>query len=204
MDAKRFPLVPLPPEQGTFVPVAFSLGYETPADRFAQLWWAFRKALLLLWLASLLIRLLRQERVELRCQAGYWRVMHQRAVQREAAQAQEVERLKAEIREWEQRLYGRKSETAAATQPTNPNSPTPEKPKPRPRGQQPNSKGHGRRNHDHLPARDESCDLPQEQQCCPDCQQPFERIAGTADGTILEIEVKAHRRVYHRQRYRRC
>jgi hypothetical protein len=28
-------------------------------------------------------------------------------------------------------------------------------------------------------------------------------ILGTADGDILEIEVKAHRRRYHRQRYRR-
>jgi hypothetical protein len=208
MDVNLYPLVPLPPDQRALVPVTFSLisdeeAHATQADFFAKFWRAFGKLALLLWLAILLIRRLRNACVELRWQANYWRAMHRRAVQREAELAQEVQRLQAEIREWERRVYGRKSETANATQPPAPNSPGREKPTPRPRGQQPNSKGHGRRNHDHLPARDETCDLPDDQKCCPDCQEPFEEIPGTADGTILEIEVRAHRRVYHRQRYRR-
>jgi transposase len=45
--------------------------------------------------------------------------------------------------------------------------------------------------------------LPKDQQCCADCGQPFEDIPGTAAGDILEIDVRAHRRRYHRQRYRR-
>ncbi len=208
MDANLYPLVPLPPDQRALVPVSFSLvgdeqAHANSADLFARLWRAFCKLALLLWLALLLIRRLRKACVELRCQANYWRAMHRRAVQREAELAQEVQRLQAEIREWKRRVYGRKSETANATQPQQPNATQPDKPKPRPRGQQRNSKGHGRRNHEHLPARDEFCDLPDDQKCCPDCQTPFEEIAGTADGTILEIEVRAHRRVYHRKRYRR-
>ena len=100
----------------------------------------------------------------------------------------------------EQRLYGRKSETASATNPQpQPPSATPS----RSRGQQRGSQGHGRRRHDHLPTAHEVCDLPQENQCCPTCGEPFEEIPGTADGDILEIDVRAHRRRYHRKRYRR-
>lgn len=143
---------------------------------------------------------LRLECIGLRQQAHYWQAQHRRAVERETKLEQQIQILQAEIREWKRRTFGRKTETTAATQPPSTTPPTP--PKPRSRGQQRHSKGHGRRKHEHLPARDEVCELPEDQRCCPQCRQPFDEIPGTNDGTILEIEVKAHRRVYHRKRYR--
>jgi transposase len=53
-----------------------------------------------------------------------------------------------------------------------------------------------------VPAVEEIRDLPADQQQCPRCHQPFAPFDGTEDSTILEIEVKAHRRVIRRKRYR--
>jgi transposase len=211
MDVHNYPLVPFAPEQRTLVPLSVALvgDGDDPGDshdEFSAFFWRLLCQLaLLLWLALLLLHWLRHQLVELRLQARYWQAMHQRAHQREAMLVQQVRHLQAEIRAWEQRCYGRKSETAAAAKPQPPGNVTPVsiKPIPRPRGQQRHSKGHGRRHHEHLPTTGETCTLPLDQQCCPHCRQPFEEIPGTADGAILEIEVRAHRRRYHRQRYRR-
>src|SRR4051794_41680450 len=51
-------------------------------------------------------------------QAGYWKALHDRAVQREALLKQEIEQLRAQLRLREQQLFGRKAETSAATTPT--------------------------------------------------------------------------------------
>jgi len=143
---------------------------------------------------------LRRQVVELRCQAHYWEVQHQRACEREAKLKAQWEHSQAQVRELERRLYGRKSETASATQPTSQAKSAAVK---RKRGQQPGRPGPGRRNHDHLPTRDEPCTLPDDQQRCSCCGAPFEEIPGRIEGSILEIEVRAHRRCYRRQRYRR-
>jgi transposase len=205
MDANAsYPLVPVRPQQGSLVPVSTALvvDVDSEPDILAWLWRRFRKLALLFFLALAALRRLRLQLVELRLQANYWWVQHQRAVQREAALAEQIQRLQGEIRELERRLYGRKSETCSATNaqlhPNNQNNS-----KPRKRGQQRGSRGHGRRNHDHLPTRHEACVLPDSQKCCAACGEPLEEIPGTADGNILEIEVRAHRRCYHRQRYRR-
>jgi transposase len=201
-----YPLVALPPQQGALVPVASDLvddfhpHHDAEPDLLALLWQRFCKLAVLFLLALLALRRLRLQLVELRLQANYWRAQHQRAVQREADLKAEVQRLQGEIRELERRLYGRKSETSSVTKPpTRPNN----NGKKRARGQQPGSKGHGRRHHDHLPTTHENVPLPKDQQCCAACGQPFEHIPGSADGDILEIDVRAHRRRYHRQRYRR-
>ena len=206
---ESLPLVALP--SGLKAPASvvdpIILGYDSSDDDSAsdlvgQLWLVVCLLGQLLLLALDAIAYLRRQVVELRTQAHFWRAQHERAVQREADLKAQVQRLQGEIRELERRLYGRKSETSSATNPK-PNAP-PRNTKPRSRGQQRGSKGHGRRNHDHLPVTDENCTLPDDQKCCPCCGEPLEEIPGTADGTILEIEVRAHRRVYHRQRYRRC
>src|SRR5437660_9914779 len=46
-------------------------------------------------------------------QAGYWKALHERAVQREALLKQENEQLRAQLRLREQQLFGRKSEAGA-------------------------------------------------------------------------------------------
>jgi transposase len=123
--------------------------------------------------------------------------MHQRALQREQLLHQENEQLHARIRSLEQQLFGRKAETAAtADGPTRPTR------SPRPRGQQRGKPGPKRRDYSHLPAVEEVIELPAERQRCRDCGEPFASFPGTDDTTILEVEVRAHRRVYRRRRYR--
>ncbi|HLJ98147.1 MAG TPA: hypothetical protein VKU02_33615 [Gemmataceae bacterium] len=68
-------------------------------------------------------------------QAGYWKAMHDRAVQREALLQQEIEQLRAQLRLREQQLFGRKTEAgsaAALTPPATNLAATPRR-----RGQQP-------------------------------------------------------------------
>jgi len=203
-----YPLVPLLRKQGALVPVSAALaadadlGDDPETEPLAFLWHCFCQLALLFWLAVLALRHVQRQLIELRCQANYWRAQHQRAVQRQAALAAQVRHLQAEIRELKRRLFSRKSETASATEPKT--ATTKDNRKPRSRGQQPGSKGHGRRRHDHLPTTHETCALPDNQKCCCQCGEPLQEIPGTADGDIVEIDVRAHRRRYHRKRYRRC
>ena len=67
------------------------------------------------------------------------------------------------------------------------------------RGQQRGCVGHGRTLQTQLPARHEDVRLDKAQ--CPDCGLAFNSFAGTEDAQVLEIEVKAYRRVIHRHRY---
>lgn len=204
MDANAsYPLVVLPPEHGSLVPVSSVIVvnpdscHDSEPDLLALLWRRFCKLAALFFLALVVLRRLRLQLIELRQQANYWKAQHQRAVQREADLAEQIQNLQGEIRELKRRFYGRKAESSSATNPTSANNPTKRK-----RGQQRGEKGHGRRHHDHLPPKHEECVLPSDQQCCPCCGEPFVEIPGTADGDILEIEVRAHRRRYHRHRYR--
>src|ERR1700676_4245411 len=48
-------------------------------------------------------------------QAGYWKAMHDRALQREAGLKKRIPELEARVRLREQQLFGRKTETSAAT-----------------------------------------------------------------------------------------
>jgi transposase len=200
-----YPLVPIPPQQGEMVTVVAELCDQAPhrPDLLAWLWRQFCKLAVLFFLAVIVIRRLRLQVVELRWQANYWRAQHQRAVQREAALAEQVQHLQGELRELKRRYFGRKSETSATTNPQRHPHHANNQGQRRRRGQQRGSKGHGRRNHDHLPTTHEDCALPDSQKCCADCGEPFEEIPGTADGDILEVEVRAYRRRYHRHRYRR-
>jgi transposase len=164
---------------------------------------------------------LQSERLALRQQVGYWKAMHHRACQREEALHQRVAELEAQLRLLRQQHFGRRSEArphpdqlpaAPATTPdaddhppatdTHPDTaPAPGHGR-RPRGQQRGHPGHGRRDHSHLPATEEEVALPADRQCCAACGQPFADFPGTDDTTIFEVEVKAHRRLIHRRRYR--
>jgi hypothetical protein len=202
MDADgSHPLVPVQSQRGEVVAVVAELCDDLPRspDLLAWLWRRFCKLAILFFLAMIVIRRLRFQLFDLRCQVNYWRAQHQRAVQREAALAEQVQHLQGELRELKRRSYGRRSETSATT---NPQRPAQRQGLRRQRGQQRGSQGHGRRHHDHLPTTHEDCTLP-DQKCCPNCGEPFEEIPGTADGDILEVDVRAHRRRYHRHRYRR-
>jgi transposase len=135
-------------------------------------------------------------------QAAYWKAQHERARQREDKLLQRIEELEAKLRLREQQLFGSKTETAAATMPTPPTTSSVADHPRRPRGQQRGSKGHGRRDYSHLPADHETNDLPEDERCCGDCGRPFACAGGSEDTTILEIEVRAYRRIIQRPRYR--
>lgn len=122
--------------------------------------------------------------------------MHERAVAREAQLQAELESLRAQLRLREQQLFGARSEAGAAGTEASPSA-RPSKP----RGQQPGKPGPKRRDHSRLPATEEIVDLPDGQRHCSGCGLPFESFAGTEDGEVLEVEVKAYRRVYRRRRY---
>ncbi len=126
--------------------------------------------------------------------------MHDRAVQREAALQAEIDRLRAQLRLREQQLFGHKTETSAATIPatTTPAATAP----PRRRGQQRGRRGPRRRDYAHLPAVIEDRQIPGDQCCCQRCGRPFAPVSGTEDATVLEVDVRAHRRIIRRHRYR--
>ncbi len=147
---------------------------------------------------------LRRENLELRQQAGYWRGMHAKALERIAVLEQEKESLHAKNRKLQDQLFGRKSEQKAARDRSNdledPEQPASAK---RNRGQQLDRPGPGRRDYTHLPAREEVHNLPEDACVCPRCRLPLVAKGDTADSTQIEIEVRAYRRVIRRRRYRR-
>ena len=201
-----YPLVPWSPPPGddnALVPLAADLDFACGQPDFcARLRQRLLMLVLLLLLALRRIRALGLELVLLRQQAHYWHSQHRRAKEREAKLQQQVQLLQAQIRDLESRLYGHKSETTAATMPGSSSAGRHTTPT-RPRGQQRGAKGPSRRNFDHLPTTHEPCQLPPEQRCCGTCGTPWRKLTATDDGHILEIDVRAHRRVYHRERYQR-
>lgn len=165
------------------------------------------------------VTITRREHIELRQKASSYRNLHARAIKRiQAMQRQhtlemdaakqrqtqleaQLTKAQAQIRDLRQRVFGVKTEQSGArslnavpgvTQPTTQR---------RSRGQQPGQRGHGRTRLPTLPAREQHQFL--DQGYCPACGQAFEEIAGTQDAQVLEIEVKAYRRVIRRHRYRR-
>ncbi len=54
----------------------------------------------------------------------------------------------------------------------------------------------------HLPAKEEIHDLADADKQCPCCGLPFEPFPGSEDSTILEIDVRAYRRIIRRKRYK--
>ena len=135
-------------------------------------------------------------------QAAYWKAMHRRALEREAQLQAEIQRLEALVRLREQQLFGRKTETSAATAPAASDASHADSPPRQPRGQQRGRPSPKRRDYSHLPDVVEEKVLPPDQCRCSQCGQPFADFPGTEDSTILEIDVRAHRRVIRRRRYR--
>jgi transposase len=146
---------------------------------------------------------LRRDNLELRQQAGYWKGMHARALQRLTAVEQENEHRRGEVARLNAQLFGQKSEKQSRKDRSNhldgldgeDDADAASQPAPRPR------KGPQRRDYSHLPAREELVELPEAQQVCPRCGQPWRERSDTEDSEQIEIEVKAYRRVIRRRRY---
>ena len=139
------------------------------------------------------------ELAKLRSDNAYWRKMHQKAVARETKLKQEITELKAKLSLRERQLFARKSEKGHNKQDSIESGLNANK---KPRGQQHGSKGHGRRDYSCLPAREEFHDIPENERRCAICGLPFVSFPGTEDSELIEIKVKAHRRVIKRKRYK--
>jgi len=137
----------------------------------------------------------------LRSEVGYWKSLHQRAVEREAVLKRTNEELEAKLKLRERQLFERRSEKGSNGSEKVENE-TSSEPK-RKRGQQRGAKGHGRKRRDNLPVEEEFIELAQDQQCCPCCGLPLDPICGTQDSEVVEVEVRAYRRKYRRRRYQR-
>ena len=128
--------------------------------------------------------------------ASYWK--HQARHNRELLEKSrdETEALKAEIRRLKEDLYGKKSEQGSSGSeikvPRNP----------RPKGHQKGVPSRGRAIHSNLPVETEVIDLPESDRICTTCHKPYAPF-GSETSEILEIEVRPHRRIIHRGRYRK-
>jgi transposase len=147
---------------------------------------------------------LRRENAELRQQAGYWKEMHARAVQRAERLEAEVQLLRGENRKLQDQLFAPKSEAASSRDRSNdleggddPASTTPTK-----RGQRKGRPGPTRRDYSHLPVVEELRELPEPRRVCPQCGAALVP-SDTEDSEQIEIEVRAYRRRIRRRRYQR-
>jgi transposase len=146
---------------------------------------------------------LRRLVAEFRCEVGFWKSRHADALKRNESLGEELAQAKAEIRKLNGRLFGRKSERRAANERADLLDQAAEEPKPkRKRGAQPGHNGHGRRDHSHLPEREQVVELPQDQRACPRCGKPMREMGATEDSEQIEIEVEVYRRRLRRKRYR--
>ena len=160
------------------------------------------------------VTLSKQAHIELVMAARQYKSLHQRATVRalwterrhrheiekarlrEAGLREELALAQAQIRDLRQRVFGVRTEQSrfvasaghaqAASR--------------RPRGQQRGRPGHGRRQAHELPARCETIAL--DAAVCPQCGQGLKEFPGTEDSEVVELEVKAYRRVIRRRRYR--
>jgi transposase len=158
----------------------------------------------------------RQEHIALKWAASYWQTAHRKAVDRfkwrelryqrilrelkatsfksNAALETELELAKGQVRDLQSRVFAGKSERRKHCEGRNHTASCR-----RPRGQQYGSTGHGRTMQTQLPARHEDATLDKTQ--CPKCGLAFHSLVDTEDSQVLEIEVRAYRRVIHRHRY---
>ena len=166
-----------------------------------------------------MISISKAEYIQLKSDAHYWRTQFSKTfAQRErevrqlkdemahrderAAQAlcqsnAELTKARAHIQDLQKRLFGQKSEKSkGSSEKLSGQSVTK-----RARGHQPGQPGHGRAMHMNLPAVVEAMDLPEVDKSCPDCGLSLAPYQGTEDSEVIEIEVKAYRRLIQRKRY---
>jgi transposase len=141
--------------------------------------------------------LTKQDYIALKWEANYWRAQHTCLVQREAALKAQVEALEAQIRDLNQRLYGKKSEQSATSETLGKSHTA----NPRKRGQQSGSQGHGRSDRSMLPVVVEVHDLSEAAKHCPQCGEALAPFPGVDACDIIEVQVQAHIRRIERPRY---
>ncbi|MCL4190105.1 MAG: IS66 family transposase [Thermoguttaceae bacterium] len=146
---------------------------------------------------------LRREVSELRCEGGYWKSRHADAVKRIEQLKDELHQSQGQVRSLQDKLFGRKSERSASGDRSNELfDPEEAATTAKKRGARPGHTGHPRRDYSHLPVTEEFVPLPAESLVCPRCDKPAAMMSDSEDSTVLEIEVRPHRRRIRRRRYR--
>jgi len=107
----------------------------------------------------------------------------------------QVRELQAQVKVLQDMAFGKSSEKKFSKDSQDPLLPVPKK---NPKKRQDSPK---RRNHDHLPVREERVDLPEDQKVCPHCGTPYKHFKDVIEGETIEIEVKPHRRRVKRPCY---
>jgi len=165
--------------------------------------------------SQVFVTITQQEHIELRLNATLWQRLHRKAVDRCAQQEVRHDRLvrelkaqalksnaalqaqldvaQAQVRDLQKRLFSTKSEQSRPSESRSKTATC------RKRGQQRGTVGHGRTIEAQMCERHEDIVLKTAQ--CPECGLAFKEFAGTEDAQVLEIEVKAYKRVIHRHRY---
>ncbi len=165
--------------------------------------------------SQVFVTITQQEHIELRLAATRWQGLHRKALDRCAQQEVRHDRLVrelkalvlksnaslqaeldsalAQVRDLQKRLFSTKSERSRPSESRSKAATC------RKRGQQRGTIGHGRTIEAQLSERHEDVVLARAQ--CPECGLAFKEFAGTEDAQVLEIEVKAYKRVIHRHRY---
>lgn len=147
---------------------------------------------------------LRRQVSELRCEVGYWKSRHADAVQRNIQLQAELDQAQAEIRQLKAERFGKQSEKQSAADRSNQlDDPQQAKTPQNKRGQQPGRPAPKRRDYSHLPAREQTVDVPDDAKLCGCCGKPLEDLGSNDDGEQIEIETVIYRRVVRRKRYRR-
>jgi transposase len=143
-----------------------------------------------------LVAVTQKELTRLKREGRFWQAQHQRACEREARLKQELELKEAQIRDLQQRLFGKKSESTTAPSSVNP-------PTNRSRGHQRGHRGHGRIPRPNLPVIEEQRELSGDSCSCPQCGLPYNDFPGTEESDLFEIEITAHRRRIRRKSYKK-
>ena len=136
-----------------------------------------------------------KEYLSLKCEVGYWRSMHEKALSRIDKLNRTIAHQKGKIRDLTNRLFCKKGEKKGSDKKDGePKNNTPKEG--RNRGQQPGSEGHGRTNRPDLPRVEEPVDF-SEVPKCSECGTAY-FFDGQKESEIVEVEVKAYTRVIKR------
>lgn len=136
-----------------------------------------------------------KEYLSLKCEVGYWRSMHEKALSRIDKLNRIIALQKGKIRDLTNRLFGKKGEKKGSSKKDD-EAKNKEPEKERNRGQQPGSEGHGRTERPDLPRVEEPVDFPEVPKCS-ECGTEY-LFDGQKESEIIEVEVKAHTRVIKR------
>ena len=136
-----------------------------------------------------------KEYFTLKCEVGYWRSMHEKALSKIDKLNIKIKHQEGKIRDLTNRVFGKKSEKKSSGkkdgQANNNGSG-----KTRNRGQQKGTEGHGRTERPDLPSVEEPVDFPEPPKCSK-CGTEY-TFDEEKESEIIEVEVKAYTRVIQR------